>query len=60
MTVFARRGVPSVTAALGSPADPEMFSVWRAQGVSVFLAGDLPVRINLSLAGARVTGSAEF
>ncbi len=60
VTVIAGRSRP-LRAALGSPGDPGAFVVWRAAGVYVFLAGDIPEALELDLDGqARVTGSARY
>lgn len=57
VTVFAGAGM----AALGSPMDPEAFVVWRANGVYVFLRGDVPTRLELWLDGtARVAVKASY
>lgn len=48
VTVFARPGMDG-PAALGSPVDPEAFVVWRANGVYVFLRGEVPARLELWL-----------
>lgn len=48
VTVFARPGADGL-ATLGSPMDPEAFVVWRASGVSVFLRGEVPTRLELWL-----------
>lgn len=48
VTVFARPGTAGM-ATLGSPVDPEAFVVWRADGVYVFLRGEVPTRLELWL-----------
>lgn len=48
VTVFARPGAAGL-ATLGSPVDPEAFVVWRANGVYVFLRGEVPARLELWL-----------
>lgn len=48
VTVFARPGATGM-ATLGSPMDPEAFVVWRADGVYVFLRGEVPRRLELWL-----------
>ncbi len=60
MTVFAQPGA-ELRAALGSPADPEAFVAWRAHGVTVFLAGEVPLALELAFdERARVVGTATY
>jgi hypothetical protein len=46
VTVATRPGGEAV-AVLGSPSDPEAFTVWRADGVYVFFRGPAPARLEL-------------
>jgi hypothetical protein len=48
ITVFARPGAAG-PATLGSPMDPESFVVWRANGIYVFLRGEVPAELELWL-----------
>lgn len=60
VTVLAGRDRP-LRAALGSPGEPEAFVVWRAEGVYVFLAGEVPESLELDLdRQARVTGTVRY
>jgi hypothetical protein len=60
VTVFARPGTVGL-ATLGSPVDAEAFVVWRANGVYVFLRGEVPARLELWLdATASVAVNAHY
>lgn len=60
VTVFCRPGAEG-HATLGSPMDPEAFTVWRADGVYVFLRGEVPEALELWLdATARVAVAARY
>lgn len=60
VTVFLRSD-GGAFAALGSPMDAEAYTVYRTEGVYVFLRGDVPATLELGLeAGGTVTVRAGY